>query len=64
MHRRPRLVGVRVVPWEANRDFYGIACYYSDGVVEREPWGTEAETVIAAQLRALDIYSKANLWSS
>ena len=61
MRSRPRLVAVTVIPWEPNRDLYGIACVYSDGVVEREPWGSETEALIAARIRAQDLYSNANL---
>jgi hypothetical protein len=59
--RRPRLIGVSVIQWEPNRDLYGIACEYTDGVVEREPWGTEEESIIAARVRAQDIFSKVNM---
>jgi hypothetical protein len=61
MHKKPRLIGVHVIPWEPNRDLYGIACWYDDGVVEREIWGSQSDTIVAVQLRARDIFTAANL---
>jgi hypothetical protein len=61
MHPRPRLIAVRLVPWELDNGVYGIACEYSDDIEHRERWGTKEETEIAVALRERDIYSPANL---
>ncbi len=58
---RPRLVNVRVIPWNDVSGLYGIACDYDDGVTEQEPWGDRATTEYAANLRRRDIFAAANL---
>lgn len=58
---RPRLINVRVIPWNDTLGIYGIACDYDDGVTEQEPWGRLQETEYAATLRRQDIFAPANL---
>lgn len=61
MCKRPRLISVRMIPWEMNRDIFGIACEYDDGVTEREMWGTQEETELAVCLRSREIVAEVNL---
>jgi hypothetical protein len=61
MRKKPKLIGVRLIPWEMKGDVYGIACEYDDGVTIREMWGSYGETVIAVNLRQRDISSEVNL---
>jgi hypothetical protein len=55
MRKRPKLIDVRLIPWEMNGDIYGVACEYDDGVTTREMWGGYGEAVVAVSLRQLDI---------
>ena len=61
MRNRPKLVSVRIIPWELNGDVFGIACAYDDGIEARERWGSYEETLIAATIRQRDIASEMNL---
>jgi hypothetical protein len=60
MRRRPRLIGVRIVPWEMNCNLFGIVCDYDDGESTREMWGGYAETMRAVVLRQSEIVSAVN----
>ena len=57
MRERPRLVGVRIIPWEMSGNVFGIASEFDDHVEVREKWGTFEETLQAATLRKQDIVS-------
>ena len=61
MRKRPKLIGVRLIPWEMKGDVYGMACEYDDGVTTRELWGSYAEAVQAVSLRRGDLASEENL---
>jgi hypothetical protein len=58
MRKRPKLIGVRLIPWEMNGDIYGVACEYDDGMTTREMWGSYGETAVAVSLRQRDIASE------
>ncbi len=61
MRKRPKLIAVRLIPWEMSGDIYGLACAYDDGVTTREMWGSYGETVVAVSLRQRDVVSEVNL---
>ena len=61
MRKRPKLIGVRLIPWEMSGDVYGVACVYDDGISTREMWGSYGETMVAVSLRQRDIVSEMNL---
>ena len=58
MRKRPKLIGVRLIPWELNGDIYGVACEYDDRITTREMWGSYDETAVAVSLRQRDIASE------
>ena len=61
MRKRPKLIGVRLIPWEMNGDVYGVVCEYDDGITTREMWGSYGETMVAVSLRQRDVVSEVNL---
>ena len=61
MRRRPMLIGVRIVPWEMERDLFGIVCEYDDGETTREMWGSYLETMLAVELRQSEIVPAVNI---
>jgi hypothetical protein len=61
MRRRPKLIDVRIVPWEMECDLFGIVCEYDDGETIREMWGSYLETRLAVDIRQGDIVPAVNI---
>jgi hypothetical protein len=55
LKKKPELVDARVIPWDDERDLFGMMTVFDDGVVEREAWGDLAYTQVTVALRRLDI---------
>ena len=61
MGRKPELINVRLILWEEDQGFWGIAHEFDDGVTYNEMWGSIVETRRAVQIRRQDIRAKSNL---
>jgi hypothetical protein len=54
--RKPELVSVRVIPWDAQQGLYGLLYEFDDGETFGEMWGSREETELAAAIRKQDIW--------